>query len=191
MGSIVKGQRGFTIVELLIVVVVIGVLAAIVIVAYNGITQSAQVAAWKSSVNQMVKLFGVYAYQNGSYPSVGGYTCLAGFDSDDECHYSSGNDFIEDPALTSALQTVGTIPSFPNDIHPGYNGLVLRYAAGETLNGQPARYTLTWKIQGENQDCEVPNSVRISGGVLTYESYHTSWTNTTQCFVVLKDPQNL
>ncbi len=30
-------QRGFTIVELLIVIVVIGVLAAIVIVAYNGV----------------------------------------------------------------------------------------------------------------------------------------------------------
>jgi prepilin-type N-terminal cleavage/methylation domain-containing protein len=30
-------QRGFTIVELLIVIVVIGILAAITIVAYNGI----------------------------------------------------------------------------------------------------------------------------------------------------------
>ena len=33
-------QRGFTIVELLIVIVVIGILAAITIVAYNGIPVS-------------------------------------------------------------------------------------------------------------------------------------------------------
>jgi prepilin-type N-terminal cleavage/methylation domain-containing protein len=38
-------QRGFTIVELLIVIVVIGILAAITIVAYNGIQSRAQVSA--------------------------------------------------------------------------------------------------------------------------------------------------
>ncbi len=35
-------QKGFTIVELLIVIVIIGILAAISIVAYNGVTQKAR-----------------------------------------------------------------------------------------------------------------------------------------------------
>jgi prepilin-type N-terminal cleavage/methylation domain-containing protein len=39
-----ESQSGFTIVELLIVIVVIGILAAITIVAYNGIQTKAQVA---------------------------------------------------------------------------------------------------------------------------------------------------
>jgi prepilin-type N-terminal cleavage/methylation domain-containing protein len=43
-------QAGFTIVELLIVIVVIGILAAITIVAYNGVTSRAQDTALKTDV---------------------------------------------------------------------------------------------------------------------------------------------
>lgn len=46
-------QRGFTIVELLIVVIVIAILAAIVIVAYNGITQKSQ----QSKISADLKAF--------------------------------------------------------------------------------------------------------------------------------------
>lgn len=51
------GQRtpGFTIVELLIVVVVIAILAAITIVAYNGIQQRAKSSALQSAVSQLAK----------------------------------------------------------------------------------------------------------------------------------------
>lgn len=44
---------GFTIVELLIVIVVIGVLAAIVIVAYTGVTKQAQTSSLKLDVSAM------------------------------------------------------------------------------------------------------------------------------------------
>jgi prepilin-type N-terminal cleavage/methylation domain-containing protein len=55
-----KKERGFTIVELLIVIVVIGILAAIVIVAYNGVqnrakTQSGQAAA--SNVQKKIEAY--------------------------------------------------------------------------------------------------------------------------------------
>ncbi len=59
---------GFTIVELLIVIVIIGILAAIVIVAYNGITTKAQVAAITSEAKAWEKLFEAYKATNGSYP---------------------------------------------------------------------------------------------------------------------------
>ena len=48
-------QRGFTIVELLIVVVVIAILAAITIVAYNGVQQRATSSKLQSEVSQAVK----------------------------------------------------------------------------------------------------------------------------------------
>ncbi len=40
-----SASSGFTIVELLIVIVVIGIIATIVVVAYNGVTKSAQQTA--------------------------------------------------------------------------------------------------------------------------------------------------
>lgn len=64
-------QKGFTIVELLIVIVVIGVLAAIVIVAYNGITSSAHESAVKSDLANFVKRAEIYKVENGSYPADG------------------------------------------------------------------------------------------------------------------------
>jgi len=48
-------SRGFTIVELLIVIVVIGILAAITIVAFNGVQQKAAVAAIQSDLTQNAK----------------------------------------------------------------------------------------------------------------------------------------
>lgn len=48
-------QHGFTIVELLIVIVVIGILAAITIVAYNGVQTRATVAKHESHTNAITK----------------------------------------------------------------------------------------------------------------------------------------
>ena len=53
-------RRGFTIVELLIVIVVIAILAAITIVAYNGIQQRARVTALWSGIKQVDKSFHLY-----------------------------------------------------------------------------------------------------------------------------------
>jgi prepilin-type N-terminal cleavage/methylation domain-containing protein len=62
-------QKGFTIVELLIVVVIIGILAAITLVAYNGAQTRASIAAVKSDLNQAGKLVENYQTLNGQYPT--------------------------------------------------------------------------------------------------------------------------
>ena len=64
-------QAGFTIVELLIVIVVIGILAAISIVAYNGIQNRARVAAQVSVLSQAAKNAAIGFTLNGSYPTAG------------------------------------------------------------------------------------------------------------------------
>ncbi len=61
--------RGFTIVELLIVIVVIGILAAITIVAYNGITQRAHVVTLQSDLSQNYTTLSEYQITNGAYPA--------------------------------------------------------------------------------------------------------------------------
>lgn len=76
-------QSGFTIVELLIVVVVIAILAAITIVAYNGVQQRATESSTKSLVSQAYKKVETYKIAQGTYaanldtagvPASSGYT---------------------------------------------------------------------------------------------------------------------
>ena len=65
-------QRGFTIVELLIVVVVIAILAAITIVAYNGIQKRAIVSVVQSDLSSAQKQLEISRHTNGdTYPSNG------------------------------------------------------------------------------------------------------------------------
>lgn len=64
-----KQHAGFTIVELLIVIVVIGILAAIIIVAFNGVQGKAHVAAAQSAATQAFKKVQAYYVVNGAYPS--------------------------------------------------------------------------------------------------------------------------
>lgn len=64
-----KQERGFTIVELLIVIVVIGILAAIVIVAYNGIQNRAKTQSAQASASTIQKKIEAYNATVGNYPS--------------------------------------------------------------------------------------------------------------------------
>ncbi len=64
-----KEQKAFTIVELLIVIVVVGILAAVTIVAYNGIQQRARVSAASSALTQSAKKLAAYLVDNSVYPA--------------------------------------------------------------------------------------------------------------------------
>lgn len=65
-----KGESGFTIVELLIVVVVIAILAAISIVSYTGITNRATESAVNTDAVQLGKQVELFKAVNGRYPTV-------------------------------------------------------------------------------------------------------------------------
>ena len=82
-------SQGFTIVELLIVVVVIAILAAITIVSYNGITTRANQSAIKSTVASVQKKAEAYNAENNIYPTLTTY-------------FTSGNSNTSATANTSA-----------------------------------------------------------------------------------------
>lgn len=63
-------MSGFTIVELLIVIVVIGILAAITIVSYNGVQQRANIATAQADLANVAKQLELFKVDNGLYPSV-------------------------------------------------------------------------------------------------------------------------
>lgn len=64
-----RTHTGFTIVELLIVIVVIGILAAITIVAYNGVQNRAQDARRINDAQMIVGALEAYKTLNGTYPA--------------------------------------------------------------------------------------------------------------------------
>jgi type IV pilus assembly protein PilA len=69
-------QRGFTIVELLIVIIVIAILATITIVAYNGITARANATRAKGNAANVLKVVEAYAADDAN-PTAGAYPTLA------------------------------------------------------------------------------------------------------------------
>ena len=63
-------DRGFTIVELLIVIVVIGILATLVITTYNGVQEKARDTKRKTDINALQGQIEAYEAENGNYPTL-------------------------------------------------------------------------------------------------------------------------
>lgn len=70
MISLKKRNEGFTIVELLIVIVVIGILALLVITTYSGIQQKARNSQRQTDVQSIQTQLEAFYSQNGYYPSL-------------------------------------------------------------------------------------------------------------------------
>ena len=109
-------QKGFTIVELLIVIVVIGILAAITIVAFNGVQQRANNTKFANMVGQYAKALSIYATEKSAYPGVVAASVannLACLDGTTTCW--SGADAVKSTTLQTELaQYVSGLPASPN-----------------------------------------------------------------------------
>lgn len=111
-----KNISGFTIVELLIVIVVIAILAAITIVSYNGIQARAYNSSVAAQVNALERAFRAYKAANGSFPPFGSgcigtasdFPAVTGFAAN-EC--VSGGYGTLNTTLTNQLSTYARISS--------------------------------------------------------------------------------
>jgi len=99
-----KRPRGFTIVELLIVIVVIAILAAITIVAYNGVQTRAKNTKTINATTAWVKALKLYNADTGLWPTVsscfGSATTYQG--SGGQCW--NGTTWIVNSTFTSQVQ---------------------------------------------------------------------------------------
>lgn len=75
-------SRGFTIVELLIVIVVIGILAALVLNTFNGVQRRSRDSQRRTDVNAIATNLELYYGDNGGYPLTASMTTLTTLNPD-------------------------------------------------------------------------------------------------------------
>lgn len=164
-------SNGFTIVELLIVIAVIGILAAITIMAFNGVQARAENNKTIAAVNQDVKLLTMYKTINNSYPATSpGYACIGTGYSGGICHTQADGVTAaaqEQAAFNTALRTVGTIPNASTAPLQMNGGQVVSGVSFENSSGM-----IRYHLNGASQPCN-------AGGT------GFNYGNVTQCRIIL------
>jgi prepilin-type N-terminal cleavage/methylation domain-containing protein len=103
----INKESGFTIVELLIVIVVIGILAAITIVAYNGVQNRARTTSAQAAAQEVQNKAEVYAADTGNGVFIATSTAFKALATTDTASISPGTKALMGTALpTSATPTV-------------------------------------------------------------------------------------
>lgn len=64
-----KDEKGFTLIEIIIVIVIMGILVGLIAIAYSGIQRSAQTAQAKQDLDDIYKALNIYRVRNGVYPA--------------------------------------------------------------------------------------------------------------------------
>lgn len=110
--------QGFTIVELLVVIVVIAILAAISVVAYDGVQARATNTSILSMIDTYKKALRLYALDKGTNSS-NMTSCLGGVATvgtgGDECFDGSGSYYIS-PSFDNEIKQYVTFPKGPNGV---------------------------------------------------------------------------
>lgn len=204
-------SAGFTIIELLIVIVVIGILATLTFVVYKNITGKAQATVTKNIVQQYTKALAGYKIQNDSYPDIDSLSdiqasagvCLGTGYEGNGCgsNFGQGKESAQFNQLMKEF--IGTVPDIRphttsyhfDELNITLNGIILQHldADDQTLDGQPIdAYAITYALDEPDAECIGGEVLKV--GSIPGTNYITgNFTNTltdgknTGCFVLLPD----
>lgn len=106
-------NQGFTLVELLIVIVIIAILTVVSLVAYNGLQNQAKTSAAKSAADAVAKKAELYNTAKSKYPT--GLTDLTNAANSGEPYYLDASTvktgtFATPPAAPAEANTIEYVP---------------------------------------------------------------------------------
>lgn len=159
-GGILKGMKkttsGFTIVELLIVIVVIGILAAITIVAYNGIQERAQSVSIVSRAEAYLKGLKVWEADTGSMPAANSCLTTSNYSPCNVAYW--GNNIYVDGAFMTQLAKYSGLTTPVLGAYTATGASVVDSPAGLMAYVQDwygtGKATLMYTV-GPNSDCSL------------------------------------
>lgn len=191
---------GFTIVELLIVIVIIGILAALVIAVYNGIQQRALNTSRIASAKELLKIVNAYVAQEGKYPNVSIQACIGsgytdwGGDGTLDCHIKTSSEQHPSVTVDFELKKVAATPKVEtSEVHGtsnSYRGYLL-YRPLYVIDGQPGRSMLDYWLNGTGQNCGIPGILSsVTGGYASNGAVNhvANYGGTTLCRVAINEP---
>lgn len=140
MISLKRKQSGFTIVELLIVIVVIGILAALVVTTFSGIQRKARNTERETDVKAIHGQLEAYFAQNNSYPAMA--------ELNDATFRSNSLKGLDAEALKDPKGTAQTVAATASATSYGYAPTNDAGAACTTAANDCTKYTLTANLEG-------------------------------------------
>jgi prepilin-type N-terminal cleavage/methylation domain-containing protein len=177
-------SKGFTIVELLIVIVVIAILAAISIVVYSGIQARARESADQAVVSRYIKAFKLMKADLGNLPVGHGSdsSCLGPAPQPEMCGLGGQNATASSSATTNmkALLAQYGIAS-QSAVGVAYTNGYLVYTS--QFYGEPA---LLWQVPS-NQDCVATPARFAVGSTWTDGLKYSSRGSNTVCHMSLNN----
>jgi prepilin-type N-terminal cleavage/methylation domain-containing protein len=147
MISLKKRNQGFTIVELLIVIVVIGILALLVITTYSGIQAKARNAKRQSDLSSLQTQLEAFFSQNGYYPNITDMNSSTWLSTNMK---SLDTNALIDPSNPTQSKTLVAAPAAKSYAYAATDnsGNSCDGAVGSGADNNCAQYTLTATYEG-------------------------------------------